>query len=410
MNWTAVGLETEMAGQRDVNILVEAEASSIDPRQPVVLNVMIDRSGSMKGAPLSAAIEAVLGLVEISGSADFLGLVLFDGVAEQRVPVISMDERGKQQMRAALHGIQTGRGTALHSAVELALKGLQRTLVPGRRQRILLLTDGEPSVGPNQIQVFATLGVKLAQENISVHALGLSRHYLADVLNALTQPSGNGFDHVDGPAGLSEVMGALIAHLFGQVASDSIVRLKPRGMASLTCRHSFPTKLEEDALAVMLGDVSRGLKRRVLLSGPASSDAWDADIDVSFIDGGIPRTTLVALTRVSADSEKGRLIQSIAHELVLVSAETSAWTSLARKDLDRSELELETAEASLLQLQHLNSDEVPFRRHADRLADLRMAIERGEGDIPLLVRRAQSSQSETNVSQVIPLLAFRHRR
>ena len=48
-------------------------------------------------------------------------------------------------MLDALQGIQTGRGTALFSALETCARGLQRILVPGRKQRILMLTDGEPS-------------------------------------------------------------------------------------------------------------------------------------------------------------------------------------------------------------------------------------------------------------------------
>ena len=35
------------------------------------------------------------------------------------------------------------------------------------------------------------------------------------------------------------------------------------------------------------------------------------------------------------------------------------------------------------------------------------AVERGEGDIPLLIRRAQSARAGTHVSQVIPLAAYR---
>lgn len=53
---------------------------------------------------------------------------------------------------------------------------------------------------------------------------------------------------------------------------------------------------------------------------------------------------------------------------------------------------------------------IAVRRHLERLADSRLAVERGEGDIPLLIRRAQSARASTNVSQVIPLQAYRNRR
>ena len=131
MDWKAYGVEASKGPEREAHVLVIAEASEDEVRAPVMVNLVLDRSGSMKGAPLAAAVEAAPQFVELARPDDFLGLVLFDGVPEQRVPVCAMDARGKKLMSDALQGISTGRGTALHQAVELAAKGLQRTLVPG---------------------------------------------------------------------------------------------------------------------------------------------------------------------------------------------------------------------------------------------------------------------------------------
>ena len=234
MQWTAWSVETPRGDHKEAQVLVTGEALAEEVRSPVMVNLVLDRSGSMKGAPLSAALEAAQQLVELSQPEDFLGLVLFDGVAEQRVPLTIMDARGKRQMVEALQGVQTGRGTALHAALELALRGLKRTLVPGRKPRMLLLTDGEPSVGPDSQEAFDELGERLAQEKIAVHALGLAKHYVAEVLQALTQPSGNAFEHVDGPEGLGEAMGGLMAHLYGQVPTEASVRVQPAGFVALT--------------------------------------------------------------------------------------------------------------------------------------------------------------------------------
>ena len=100
----------------------------------------------------------------------------------------------------------------------------------------------------------------------------------------------------------------------------------------------------------------------------------------------------------------------IEHELELVSAETAAWLSLARKDLERAETQLEEAEAAPQGHRHARRPTgIPVRRHLDRLGDLRLAVERGEGDIPLLIRRAQSARAGTHVSQVIPIQAYRRK-
>ena len=409
MNWTAWGVEVGEGDGREVQLLVNAEASGEEVRAPVMVNLLLDRSGSMKGAPLAAAVEAAQQFVELSRADDFLGLLLFDGVAEQRVAVMAMDAKGKRAMSDALADVRTGRGTALHQAVELGARSLQRVLVPGRRPKVLLLTDGEPSVGPDTQEAFDSLGLKVSQEGVSVHALGLARHYVAEVLQALTLPSGNAFEHVDGPDGLSEAMGAVISHLFGEVAHGANVRVQPEGFTALTTRHAYPTRAEDDALVVSLGDVSRGLARRVLLTGGVKGE-WNAVIHGTYTERGDTRHQKVALERVAADSARGRLIVSLVHELQLVAEETAAWLSLARRDLDRAEQQLEGAESHLRNIVSLSPEGVPMRRHLERLGDLRLAVERGEGDIPLLIRRAQSAHAGTHVSQVIPLAAYRAKK
>jgi len=410
MVWTAWAVETKSAEQREGHVLVAVRGAEDEPRAPVMVNLVLDRSGSMKGAPLAAAVEAAQSFIDLAGPDDYIGLVLFDGVAEQRVPVTAMDVRGKQTMSEAFAHVTTGRGTALHHAIELAARGLQRTLVPGRRPRLLLLTDGEPSVGPDTQDAFDELGQALSRQNLSVHALGLARHYVAEVLEALTRPSGNGYEHVDGPEGLSEAMGATVSHLFGQVASDVQVRVQPQGFGSISSRHGFPTSLEADALVVSLGDVSRGFARRVLLSGPLRGETWNAIVHGSSRERGEMKHQKIELEVVTPESSRGRLIIGISHELGLVADESAAWLSLARKDLTRAETQLESAETALRAIVSLAPEGIPARRHLERLADLRSAVERGEGDIPLLIRRAQAARAGTNVSQVIPMQNYRQRK
>jgi Ca-activated chloride channel family protein len=410
MHWSAWAVEDRQADTREVHLLVSVGVGEEEPRAPVMVNLVLDRSGSMKGAPLAAAVEAAAQFVELARPEDVIGLVLFDGVAEQRVPVSLMDARGKRAMVDALKGIQTGRGTALHQAVSLGLKGLQRTLVPGRRPQMLILTDGEPSVGPDSTDAFQELGYELAKANVSVHALGLAKHYVAEILEGLTQPSGNAFEHVDGPEGLSEAMGGLCARLFGHAASEVTVRVQPEGLAAITCRHGYPTKLEQEALVATLGDVSKGLARRVLFSGTVlGGGEWSVQVHGTAVVRSDVRHSRVEVEVVAKDSPQGRLVLGSSHELDLVSAETSAWLSLARKELERAEEQLEDAEAHLRAIVGLAPEGIPVRRHLERLGDLRMAVERGEGDIPLLIRRAQSARAGTNVSQVIPIQAYRNR-
>ncbi|HEX8825478.1 MAG TPA: VWA domain-containing protein, partial [Archangium sp.] len=91
MKLTAWAVERDGERGRDVHLLVTVEAEEDAPRAPVAVNLVLDRSASMRGAPLAAAVEAAQLLVERAGPKDYLGLLPFDGVPEQSVPLRIMD-------------------------------------------------------------------------------------------------------------------------------------------------------------------------------------------------------------------------------------------------------------------------------------------------------------------------------
>ena len=63
MEWTAWGLEREGDSASEADLLISAQPSDQAKRAPVMLNLVLDCSASMQGAPMAAAIEACQQLV-----------------------------------------------------------------------------------------------------------------------------------------------------------------------------------------------------------------------------------------------------------------------------------------------------------------------------------------------------------
>ena len=106
------------------------------------------------------------------------------------------------------------------------------------------------------------------------------------------------------------------------------------------------------------------------------------------------------MQQVAADSPQGRLVRAVAAELALVEAEAGAWLGIARKDRGTAESGLMVAEASLRELVGLSVVEIQTRRHLERLADLRLLLEKGKGDMSLMMRRAQEASVKTHISRI----------
>lgn len=402
MKLTAWAVERDNEQGREVALLVNLEADEDAPRAPVAVNLLIDRSASMRGAPLVAAVEAAQALVAQAGPRDYIGLLAFDGMPEQLLPVRAMEPEAKTELSERLSALETGSGTALHEAVDLGAASLRRVLVPGAKPKLLLLTDGEPSVGPALVTDFRQLGSKTAESGLTLHALGLGRHYMPEILEALTGPSGTGFSHADDAEALPTTVAGIVTELFGEVASEARVHVLPSGFAELRCRHRYPARVEGDAMSVLLGSISQACLRRALFTGRLSSADWNLSVTASFQERGDTRRPSVTVTRVLPDSPQGKLVRAVSVELDLVAAEGAAWKALSRRDVEGAGRSLNEAEAALHELVRLSAEEVPARRHLERLADLRLAVERRVAELPaLMVRRAKAEGARTSVSQVI---------
>lgn len=401
MKLTAWAVERDGERGRDVHLLVTVEAEADAPRAPVMVNLALDRSASMRGAPLVAAVEAAQLLVERSGDKDYLGLLAFDGVPEQLMPLRAMNASARSELSECLSSLEAGQGTALHEAVESSASALRRLFIPGARPKLLLLTDGEPSVGPRELTAFRTLGTKVAESGITLHALGLGRHYLPEILEALTGPSGTGFTHVDDAEGLPVAIAALVAELFGEVGTDARVYVRPTGFSELQCRHRYPARVEGDALSAGLGSLSHAFARRALFTGKLELADWSLGVTTTWTEAGDTRRVAVPVQRVLPDSPEGRYIQAVGEELSLVAAESAAWKSLLRRNPVAAEAALKEAETALKALVRLAVDEVSAKRHVERLADLRAAVEQRANELPaLMVRRARAEGTRTGLSIV----------
>ncbi|RJS20262.1 VWA domain-containing protein [Corallococcus sp. H22C18031201] len=403
MKQTAWAVERDAEPGREVLLLVVLEADADSPRAPVAVNLVMDRSASMRGAPLAAAVDAARSLVERAGPRDYLGLLTFDAEPEQVLPLRAMEPGAKAAFLQALARLECGEGTALHEAIERGAEAVRRVLVPGARPQLLVLTDGEPSVGTTLLPDFRALGGKVAESGVSLQALGLGRHYLPEILEALTGPSGTGFTHVDDAEGLPLAVDVVGADLFGEVVSDARVYVLPTGFSAVRCSHRYPSRVEGDAMSATLGSVSRAFPRRVLFTGTLERAEWSLSVTASYTQDNDARRVSLPVTRLLPDSEEGRFVRAVSAELDLVACEAAAWKALGKRQVEAADRALDGADRALFKLARLASPAVPAQRHVDRLAELRRAVERRASQLPPLgIRRAQSEVSRVSISRVGP--------
>ena len=133
---------TVTGGTQVAYVLVEARPSAAVAQQRMPLNfaLVLDHSGSMKGAKLKAVKEAVKLVISHMAPTDIVSVVIFDD--NVRVVVPAQPAADTLGLAALVDGIKDGGGTAMSLGMSVGLTELRKNASPGTVNRMILLTDG----------------------------------------------------------------------------------------------------------------------------------------------------------------------------------------------------------------------------------------------------------------------------
>ena len=162
----------------EVTVLIDLEAPAAPAgeavRQPSTLQIVLDRSGSMSGAPLEGAKQALIALVHRLEPTDNFGVVTFDDTAEVVVPAGPLVDKAATIARIA--SIASGGMTDLSAGYLRALRELKR-VAPGAGATMLVISDGHVNGGVIDHAQFAALAQKAYTDRVVTSTLGYGHGY-----------------------------------------------------------------------------------------------------------------------------------------------------------------------------------------------------------------------------------------
>src|SRR5688572_26222629 len=138
----------------DLLVAFRAEASQGPARRGLNLSLVIDRSGSMAGAPLKHALQASRNLIERMGPEDWISIVAYD---DSPLTVLAPQQvRDREAIEKALKRVNAAGCTNLTGGWEQGVNHVKAQQSRERINRVLLLTDGQANVGITQPEQILT--------------------------------------------------------------------------------------------------------------------------------------------------------------------------------------------------------------------------------------------------------------
>ena len=308
------------------------------------VQVVLDRSGSMDGAPLEAAKGSLLKLIERLAPQDSFGLVAFDDSALVIVPTRTMVDHSMPALRKVIREMQTGGSTDISAGYLMGLRELTRVQAEGG-STLLLISDGHANAGEKDPKFFTEVAIKSATQLVTTSTIGLGNGYDETILEALAQ-GGGGAHRFAGT--IDEAVGAIAAEvddLLDKTIVNAVLRLTPTAAMTevpmIEILQRLPFWMDGTTYVVQLGDLFSGENRRFVIDidvpGIAALGLCKlADITIEYLDLAerqeISVTLPVNVNVVPGDIAAGRVSDPIVRaERLIIGAQSAK--SLAAEEI-----------------------------------------------------------------------------
>ncbi|KRA37900.1 MULTISPECIES: vWA domain-containing protein [unclassified Nocardioides] len=311
----------------EVAVLLELEAPAALAevvRRQASLEVVLDRSGSMSGAPLEGAKQALIALVRRLEPSDNFGLVTFDNSAQVVVPAGPLTD--KEAVIAQIQAVETGGMTDLSAGYVRGLRELRRVATAGGT--LLVISDGHVNGGIVDADEFATVASKAYADGVVTSTLGYGNGYDETLLSAIARSGSGNHVFAQNPDAAGAAIAGEVEGLLNKVvqALSLTIKFEP-SVEFLRLYNDLPAQqIGEGQVMVELGDLYSEESRKILLKlkVPAMAGLGLAKVvtlELSYVElpGLVEHVASLPITVnvVPGDEAAGRIADPTVHSEVL---------------------------------------------------------------------------------------------
>ncbi len=224
-------------------------------RPPINLTVVLDNSGSMAGAKLFQAKEAVRQSLRYLVEGDALGLVIFSSTVRCVLEPTPVTANVRRVVESALDEIDSTGMTALDGGLEM---GLERCLEkPRTTNLVMLLSDGQTNVGETDLEKIGQRAWGGRQKGLVVSALGIGADYNEALMSEIANQGGGRFYHLSEPGQIPRYLTGELGEAAMVAARQAVLELElPTGAALIPFSAAYPAEQVDNKVRVLIGDIA----------------------------------------------------------------------------------------------------------------------------------------------------------
>lgn len=269
-------------GTSDVFATLEVTAVDVPgaKRAPVNLALVIDRSGSMSGAKIENARRAAMRLVDLLNDDDRISVVHY-GTDVNALGGLFATAENKVKLRRYIANITDEGGTNIGDGLAVGQRHIERAKSDFRVNRLLLLSDGQPTVGITSSQGLVNVVRRIRDAGISVTSLGVGADFNEDLMQRLADVGGGSYGFISNAAATATLFQKDLEQAGTMVARTANLSFTlPEGVRFVEV-YGRPVSQSGNTVTITLPDFSARQVEKLVVHLTASPSIRSGSVDIA---------------------------------------------------------------------------------------------------------------------------------
>lgn len=314
-------------------------------REPLSIMAVVDRSGSMTGAPIANVKAALHQMVDELAPRDRLGIVIYGTNSNVHLAPVTV-QGNREAMHAAIDGIAIDGSTSMEAGLTL---GYQAAFAEaeqfGGKVRMMLFTDEQPNTGRTDAGSFMAMAEDASKRGVGLTTIGVGVQYNGALATKVSSVRGGNLFFIAGPDKGAELMKSEFRNMVSEVAHDLVMTLVPHAGYRISGVFGVPDGLmsegKDGAIAITVptaflssngggiyASLGKAEARAHLPATPLSDGAPLMDVSLSYVsalDGSRHGDRLSIGTPTTAPAANLRLAQVLVDQYLVLDTATRAF-------------------------------------------------------------------------------------